>query len=357
MLLALDSFDHYATAQLAGKGWSPELSGGASVTISPGNGRNGTASLRLQSTSFNNTSAAHKALPVPPTVNTFICGFAYRHVSSLLDTPIVGVYAGQYVHLVLWLTPSGSLVLYRSFTSRSDTSASSGTALITTSSVLTMGLYAFIEVKCIFHNTSGYAELRVNGTTVGTFTGDTLTNNATAQWSGLVLGMNNPTNTVQTHEYDDLYVCDGAATENDFLGDHRIVALVAQPGNGTHTDWVPSAGTNHGALVDEATPDIADYVSAAVVGATDTFNFPAVGVVGTVKAVQACNYAKCDVAGLRVMTPGSRPPGGPFYPAEGQLMSSEWQYAMEIFTSNPVTVADWTVAEIDSYEFGVKVTV
>lgn len=350
MLLALDSFDHYNTATLGTKGWSPT----GAVAVMAGQGRNGTQSLRTYYTGGQGYyNYATRALP-PVTGSTIIFGLAFR-AATLLDNPIINVFEGSYGQVQITLTSSGALEVRRANGGNTGTSNYSN-VLITTPALVTAGIYTYIELKVLIANTGGTAEIRVNGTTAGTFSGDTQANGAT--WSTVKLGRDHIDTTNNIFDYDDLYICDGSgSTHNDFLGDHRIVALVAQTGNGTHTDWVPSTGTNHGALVDETVPDNTDYVSATVVGATDTFNFPPVGVVGTVKAVQVCNYAKCDIAGLRVMTPGSRPPGGPFYPANGQLMSSEWQYAMEIFTTNPVTVAPWTVAEIDASEFGVTITV
>jgi len=84
----------------------------------------------------------------------------------------------------------------------------------------------------------------------------------------------------------------------------------------------------------------------------DTYNFPAVGVAGTVAGVQQSIYAKCEVAGVRRLE-GNTNMAGIDYHANGALLGSDWAYLTEFFPTSPATVAPWTVAEIDAAEFGI----
>jgi hypothetical protein len=142
---------------------------------------------------------------------------------------------------------------------------------------------------------------------------------------------------------------------NDFLGDHRIVCRVASSGNGTHTDWAPSTGSDRGALVDDNPPDVADYVASGTVGDRVTFNFAALGLAGTVKAVQTAPLMKADLAGVRTSAPAFRISGND-YDGSGYALGSDWSYQLEVHTTNPATVAAWTVSEIDGAEIGEVVT-
>lgn len=349
MLRYFDSFDHYDTANASRKGWT--IYPGTDVTIAAV-GRNGTNGLRCAHDWTEFTYAVHGIEASGPTA---IVGVGFREYQPVDD----GTTAYTVLHLLNGSTPLITLRLTasRAFEVCRGHATSNAVIGATVGGVVSTMTYHFIELKVLLHDSTGTAELRVDGVTRLALTGvDTISAGA-AVWTGIGLGSQyvNSTSNYVTH-YDDLYVCDGSGGANDdFLGDHRIICRVAEAGNGTYTGWSPSSGTNHGTLVGENPPDTSTYCQSSTVGARDTYNFAALGVVGTIKCVQACNLLRADAAGVRHVAPSTRALGGATFDAEGTILGSDWGYQLEQMTSNPVTVADWTVAEVDSTEFGVVV--
>ena len=342
-LLTVDSFDHYTT--ITHKSWSLNGGGTYTGTISAGNGRNSTDSMRITTVGTSTASYVTKALSSSGA--TAIVGVAWK-VAALPGTnhEILQILESGSVQVGLEITSSGALRVYRS---------TSGTTLITTAGIISAGVWYFLELKVTIANSGGTAEIKVDGVSEGSFSGDTQ-NTGNATWSSISLGQRTGTNLTHTQDFDDLYVCDGSGgVEDDFLGDHRIVAVVASSGDGSNTDWSLSTGSDHGALVDENPPNTTDYVLSGTSGQRDTYNFAAVGVTGTVKAVQTLRFIKAEVAGVRSVAPVVRI-SSTNYDGTTQAVGSDWIYQHEIYRVSPATSSAWTISEIDGAEFGAKVT-
>jgi hypothetical protein len=351
-LLRVESFDHWATADRAYKGWSF-----AHVAATPGDagcsigayGRNGTNGLRGHNHAVGGQST--RALLGIPNASgaTALKGFGFRINTAIpaADIPICTYMRGSTELISVTCSATGTLSV--------RLGGRTGSVLSTSVATITHSTYYFCEPKVVLNDTTGSYELRINGVAFTSGSGvDTLISGA-ATWDGLVLGGTN-VGVTYTIDFDDLHVCDGTtASNNNFLGDHRIVCVVASAGNGTHTGYAASTGTDRGAMVDDNPPDVADYVQGGTVGDRVTFNFPALGVTGTVKAVQTVNLAKADAAGIRTQVPAFRI-GGNDYDGNGSILGSDWLYQVEVHPTNPNTVAAWTVSEIDGAEFGAAVT-
>jgi hypothetical protein len=351
-LLRVESFDHWATAHRGYKGWSF-----AHVGASPGDagctigayGRNSTNGLRGRNEAVGGQSS-RAALGISNTSGaTAVIGFGLRVNTAIPggNFPILTLMRGSTEMISVTGSATGTLSVRRG--GRTDT--------VLSTSVLTIShsTYYFCELKVTLNDTTGAYELRIDGATFASGSSvDTIPSGA-ATWDGIVLGGTNVALTYSV-DFDDVYVCDGTtASNNDFLGDHRIVCVVASAGNGTHTDYAPSTGSDRGAMVDDNPPDVADYVQGGTVGDRVTFNFPALGVTGTVKAVQTVNLAKAEAAGVRTQVPAFLV-GGNDYDGNGSVLGSDWSYQVEVHPTNPDTVATWTVSEIDGAEFGGAVT-
>jgi hypothetical protein len=351
-LLRVESFDHWATAHRGYKGWSFSLAG-----ASPGDtgctigafGRNGTNGLRCRATSPSGLSS-QATLTVPGiSGTTAVIGFAFR-INDLLpanETLVMQIQNASAEQISVTCSTGGALSVRRG--------GLSGTILATSATTISHSTFYFIELKVLFDNSAGTYELRLNGVNIASGTGADTVASGTPGWDSITFG-NDPISNNHKHDIDDLYICDGTTgSNNDFLGDHRIVCVVASAGNGTHTDYAPSIGSDRGEMVDDNPPDVADYVQGGTVGDRVTFNFAALGVTGTVKAVQTVNLAKAEAAGIRTQVPAFRV-GGADYDGNGSVLGSDWSYQVEVHPTNPDTVAAWTVSEIDGAEFGVKVT-
>lgn len=347
----IDSFDHYATADAVKKGYSSSYFG-----ASPGDigmtigayGRNSTNGMRCRSSA----SAGQQSVTTLTVTNvsgtTAVVGFGFK-MSALPseEAVVVQIWNASAAQISLTVSTGGALSVRRG--------GKAGTALVTTSTTLSAATYYFLELKILFHDTTGTYEVRIDGVDEGSGTGADTIASGSAGWDSLVFG-NVEMGADRSFDFDDLYVCDGSGgVEDTFLGDHRVVCVVASSGNGTNTDWTCSTGSDHGALVDESTPNTTDYNFSGTSGQRDTYNFAAVGVTGTVKALQHVNYIKAQVAGVRYVGEVARI-GGTNYDATGQSVGADWTYQRLIQRVSPATSSAWTVSEIDGAEFGVKVT-
>ena len=157
--------------------------------------------------------------------------------------------------------------------------------------------------------------------------------------------------------FDDLYLCDGlGSVNNTFLGDIRVQALLPTS-DGAATDWTPSAGSDHYALVNEVPSDgDASYVASATPGDIDEYGVTPIAVAsGTVFGVQVGLYARKDDAGSRNIAPVVRESGTDHVGSDIALGAS-YAYYFQVYDEDPATSAAWTIAGINGDQFGVKVT-
>jgi hypothetical protein len=95
-----------------------------------------------------------------------------------------------------------------------------------------------------------------------------------------------------------------------------------------------------------------DYLSSATATDRDTFTFPDVGVVGSVKAVVINHVSRKDDAGTRKIATSVRA-GATDYDGTGIEVSTSWAAYQEIREVDPSTTVAWTVGNIDAEEFGI----
>jgi hypothetical protein len=221
----------------------------------------------------------------------------------------------------------------------------------------------YLEIKWTLHATAGATEVRINGVTDSgcTLSGiDTLNTGTSATWNRVEIGC-----TFNTDPWycDDLYICDTAGSvNNDFLGDVTVQGLLPN-GNGTYSQFVGSDGdsTNNYLLVDEVTVDYPDddgtYVQSGTIGYYDTYNYPALSTTATVLGVQVAVCAKKTDTGTRLYTTAAKLSGASVTDGSTTIAPSDssYSYGLEVWNEKPGG-GSWTVSDVDSAEFGVKVT-
>lgn len=336
-LLLMDGFDYYSGGQGSRGKWTQVGSFMTTGRFGVGQAINMTGvgtsgnSVIMQSLRFGNQG-------------TLILGFA-MNAQTFINT---GAVLWQFMddsttQVELRVDSSGHLFFTRN-----------GTALGSPSTnALLLNTWYFIEVKIVFHQTTGSCEARVAETVWVSVTGVDTCNTANQFANNIfnLIGANQV-----GHFYDDLWLCSSAGTQNnDYLGDCRIETLYPT-GAGGVTAWTPSAGSNW-AAVDEATAnDDTDYVSATGVGDKDLYAFGnLVTSTGLVRAIQPVLTARLATAGSRTLAATTRTAGvdvdGPNIP----LLSSSYLQYNKIQELNPNTGLPWTIAEINAAEFGMKV--
>lgn len=345
-LLFVDSFDHYATADLLEK-WT-SLNAGSNIAINATGGRRGSQSLRC---TLGGQNAIVRGLS--PSGTTGILGTAVK-CAGIGGQKLLAFTDGATTRdqVQVGVNADGSLTAYRG-TAAGFTGA--GTSLgVSAAGLVSAGVTFYLEVKVVLHASTGAVTIRVNGAAVLTLTGVN-TVNSTGVWTAIWIG-NAAMNT--TTDHDDVYVLDGsgAAPWQDFLGDCRVDARYPT-GAGATTGWTPSAGANWAAVDDAAPNDDTDYTSAAAAGVTDTFVTQDAPVVGAaIYGVQHVLSMKKTDAGAASVAPVIRH-SGTDYPGAALNPGTTYAYLLQIAATNPGTAAAWTEAGFNAAEFGYTRTV
>jgi hypothetical protein len=353
-LLFTDSFDGYATADIA-----QTYSYIGTPAIAAGFGRAASAAMNLSAIS----AGATLYLPLSGVSgSTGIVGGAFTFTAIGVATSFVHLYNAPPVNrgqVNLHINTNGTLGIGRHITAPGgnpgvgDGSAAgvTYTVLGTSARSVVPGVPYHIQVKWTLHDTTGSAEVRVNGARWLALTNVDTNNLGSNGWTQVQLGSTHVGGLFTGFYLDDLWVCDGSgpAPWNGFLGDCRVGARVPT-GAGASTGWTPSTGVNW-ACVDDSTPNAdTDYTRAAALDRTDTFPQAAVAAsaihgVQTRVMVRKEGAAACTVAAV-VRHESTNYAGAAMAP------STAYVYQRDVWATNPGTAAAWTAADFTAAEFG-----
>lgn len=248
---------------------------------------------------------------------------------------------GTTAHVSLRFMLNGAVALYRGATQ----------IALSTPGLIPINAWFHVEISATVHDTAGRVIVRINGgtTPVIDFTGDTK-NAGTASTLDSFQFLH-PVG-LSLVRYDDIYVCDGlGASHNDFLGDVRVIPLVATAA-GTNTALTSSGGANHTA-VDELPYSAADYVSGTA--GKDTYvmaDLPSG--VAAIHGVKVKAIAKKTDAGARSLKTIVRSAGTDYASSAVALGTSD-SVISAIHQVNPATGAAWTVPNVNAMEIGAEV--
>lgn len=322
----VESWDHYATADLTKK-WSAAT---ASATVSAGNGRNGTASLRFGAGTSGQTITA--ALPAGP---TFYCELAARFSTAWPSSE----------QLLFALMDAGTLQCELRLTTTPELRVTrNGTSLGITSGLgLSLGTYYHIGFMVTINDTTGVFEVRLNGVQKLFMTAQDTKNTANATANQFrIHGMSQALG-----DYDDLVI-----STDDWCGDCRVKAVFPDSA-GNYSEWTPSAGLGWQCVDEPSMNSDTDYVSSATVGQRNSYGFGALGLTGTVKAVQHVTSNRKDDAGSRTIKQFARI-GGTDYDGSAVSVADAYVMSRRVMSVSPATGSAWTVSEIDGMEAGTK---
>lgn len=342
-VLFLDSFDHYATAQIDTK-WDYY----ASSSIATG-GRWGTNCLVCNSTN-------HGVWKNITPSNGVIVGYAHIRTAGALpgltSTRYMAFYEGSTLHVDVRPDTNDRLTVTRN-----------GTLLVTGSTMLDLNTWYYIEVKVKIHDSAGEVYIYVNGVeesytwVTGTQTTQDTRNGGDGLVSLVRVHLSPTGSTGLSAKVDDLYISNtsGPAPWNNVLGDIRVEPIYPT-GSGSFTQFAPSPAVSNWQNVDDATPDDeTTYNSSSTVNNLDLFTMSNITPTnGTIHAVQAINYSRKDDAGLRGLSPIIRLNGTTYTGGETRL-SPDYKMARYIFEANPEGPV-WDVTSVNAMEAGYKVT-
>jgi len=324
----IDSFDHYDSAHIINK--YDTVNG--SPTIVSG-GRNSTNRLYLA-----NGTSVNKDFDF---LSTCYCGFAFKYTgSSTNDDAFFAVYFGLFDVLYFRMAPGTDhkIHIYKNASLLGNSDAAK---------TLEPDTWYFLEFKVIANSVSGYIEIKRDGETIFTYTGDT-NDDADPTTVFMFIGM------TSGNWVEDLYILDSAgSTNNDFLGDCRVECLFPSA-NGTTNEWTPSTGSNYANVDDTVPDDDSTYNKSLSSNQIDLYAFGNLSESnGTVYGVQSLIYAKksnsdAHTNAIVVRTSSTN------YVGDTNTLTTSYDYYSQVFETDPNDSSQWTIAKVNAAEFGVK---
>lgn len=320
----MDSFDHYnsATQQLG------KYTNTTSMTIGTSFGRNGTNGLNLNS----NLDVLMKQFTAS---STLIVGFVFK-AASPASKLLVGFRDAGTNQMEIRTDSSGRFQVTRN-----------GTVLGTGTTIALANVFYHLQFKVFIADSGGTYEIKVNGITEVSGTGDTK-NTANASANQVIISGGNSS-------FDDFWICNNSGSaNNDFLGDVRIVARMPNM-NGIHSAWTPVGAASNFQCVDDANPnDDTDYVTTSTASVKDTYKITPVGLIGPVKGIQIMNRLRKDDAGSRTVRRLIVVDGNSYFGSSVSLSDSWTISSTELIENNPLTGLPWTISEINNTDFGLE---
>lgn len=359
-LLYMDGFDlsdtlmRWAAATVGGNTndivftTSPRLGTGKCVTINPVTGNSSTLSLLRAFT---------------PSAQVYIgaaiqAGLEYDTNSQNMTGNLFGLYtdSGASGQLYLRRMNTNAINLYRGDPTNGIYGTPSGTLIASSAAGVLDGNWRYVEIAATIHPTSGSVTVRVDGTTVLTFSGNTkntgTSNNIDAVKFRTGRYLSNPNCIISV---DDLYICDGLGTVNNaFLGDVRIQSMLPNAA-GSSTQLTPTGSANNYANAGEAPYNDATYNASATVGQRDTYALAdLVAGTGGIKAVQSVAHMQKSDSGTANAKIALKSGASVYYDTTVTLATTSTVYT-QVRETDPATSAAWTVAAANALEAGMEV--
>lgn len=232
------------------------------------------------------------------------------------------------------------------FFSRNGTTIATGTYDLTGQH----GRMFELEVNVFIDNSVGIAKLKVEGNIDIDFSGDTQPSTATTITQYRLRG---PAWASGEESYFDDFAINTAdgTVNNSWCGPGRVKACRVF-GAGTHTDFIPSAGSNY-QNVDEHPPDgDGTYNESGIDGDKDSFSMESLGLTGIdINAVAISFVARKTVANGDRMRAFVRV-GGTDYPGNDEPLTVAYERITAIWDQNPDTLSAWTVSDVNNIEAG-----
>ena len=215
-----------------------------------------------------------------------------------------------------------------------------------------------IEIRLLIDNAAGVVQVKVDGTQVIDFSGDTQESvNADIQAFSFGDSPDGGEGLATTY-YDDIAFNDTYGGVNDtWIGRGGIPAIFPiGVGTSTDLDLFPNTGEANWEDVDEAPPDDdTSYVFDDLIDDHDSYDMDDLIAAGTVAAVQWLARARSDLVGAPEIARILRV-GGVDYQGADVAIDAAYDYYPEIFDEDPnAGPGAWTVAAIDGMEAGVKI--
>lgn len=277
-------------------------------------------------------------------------GFALRAGHNMNNVNILSAYSdnNSVPQLTLSMDSLNRLVLYRGL-------ASSGGTLISTSPTPFPILAQWRSINVYFKvdDTTGRAVVKIDGTTVMDYTGDTRNGGTSTLIDGIRVQLSNNNG----NGFCDFVLCDQTGTiNNTYPGDIACIRRVPDS-NGTYSEFVGSDGNqlDNYQLVDETPSNATDYTYATDPGKKDSYgiqDLPAatISVLG-VRAVAKTAKSGAGTAGMSVML---RENSVETFSSSVPLSTSFTWQADTVREVKPSDSEEWEISDVNNLEIGVR---
>jgi hypothetical protein len=335
-LLFVDSFDHYTTVL---DKWTSKGGYYNQPTINSSYGRTAGGMLLDATDNF-----AVKS--VSTTDRTVTAGCAVK---------LNAVNTGR-ISIISFLAPDGTLqVGIRVIASGAIEAVNgAGTLLGTSSAVVPRGAWHYVELKSYIDTSAGTVTVKIDNTAALTLTSQNTQYSGTYNYANQLKIGGDPSVGSGTNYIDDVYFLDSSGSYcNDFLGD-VTVQYIAPTAVGNYSQFTPSSAVDHYTLVDENPPVTTDYVEDGTANDIDSYGCADLTPsTGTVHAVVVNMYAEKTDTGTKQVAGMAR-----LSTTDGVGntidLSTSYKNIQSIMHRDPAAAA-WTIANVNSSEFGVKV--
>jgi hypothetical protein len=300
---------------------------------------------RLGGYSLQFTGAATSLIKSGLTTNaTMIVGMAVKFLVITDTYPFLRFLDGATSGCGVYVTPLGELAVKRGTTSLGITS---GLGIVTDT-------WYYIEFKVVCNDTTGSFELRVGGVSVLDDSGIDTKAGTHTYHDGVQLRIVEGAG--EDTWFDDFYCLDGSgATNNDFLGNMRVIAI-RPDGDTAANGFTRSGGAENYDLVNEAPcDDDTSYVESGTSTTKDLYTYDAVSGLGdSIKGIQintvcretdANSFSLVTVAKLGTTESNS---------AAAVIGTTDYVTKTRLMETDPDGNA-WTISNVDATQFGIKV--
>ncbi len=285
----------------------------------------------------NDETAYSINFPLKNFSTTFVMGFSYKHqgTDSSGAQPIVEFISGASTEAGLEIDYMGSLFAYRG----------SSTLLAEGSERLRLGTWSHVEILFVLDNSTGVFQVRVNGQNVINET------NVDTKSAGSTISSIR----IWSHEYaawDDIYIYDDLGGAPSLQGSHVIESLF--PTADDTSQWTPSTGSDHYALVNDTTINDTTYVSHDTINEVDDWGYGNLTEIdGGILGLAQFTRMSTNTGGVRVVN--SLCESNSTEDLDSIAISEGFNTVYRIVDEDPDTSIPWTAGGINAATFGVEV--
>jgi hypothetical protein len=371
MLIFLDSFQHYSTAEAPTK-WTQLITGtnGGSSGISSSLGRRGggcwQSLISGSGVGVGNRLTIVPSTPIPsgPVINI---GFAFQSVTQFAwlttgTNPDAGGSSGQ--NSLFAVYKATTLQVWARVNTNGTISVFCGSTLLgTTTTALIQGTWQYLEFQFTINSSTGTVTVNLNGVTILALTGQNTNNAGSTSWDEFRIGAasSNPSaNGAAQFLFCDLYVSDGSGSDgwSGLMGDLRVDALLPTA-NGATVNFTPLTSSNYVEVSEQIADGDTSYNLDSNVGDKDVFTFPNAPVPGALLlGVQIVAQARLSTAGAGIHGAVAYVLSGEYagyYIGSGQAVSSSYSFLRQCWGVEPWgSGSDWNDTDFNTTEFGYK---